>query len=62
MLTFGYVLACGLARALIGAAFTPGPQAGELAAIALGQAAFTAALSPLAFLAFTRLGLVARSS
>jgi rod shape-determining protein MreD len=59
LLTFAYVLVCGAAHALVSAAFTPGPQAGELMGVALGQAAFTAALSPLFFLAFAKLGLVA---
>ncbi len=57
LLTFGYALACALGWAVLTAAFTQGTIA-ELAPRSLGQATFTAALSPLFFLAFARLRIV----
>ena len=56
-LTFAYVLACGMVHALAMAAFTAGGAA-QLVPRALGQAAFTTALSPLVFLALTKLRLL----
>jgi len=62
VLAFFYVLACGLASAVGVAAFTSGGRIAELAPLALGQAIFTAALSPLVFAAFVGMRLVDKSS
>jgi rod shape-determining protein MreD len=62
VLTFAYVLAVGLVSAAFVAAFTPGGRIAQLALRALGQAAFTAALSPLVFAALTAVGVVDKSS
>ncbi len=59
-LTFAAVLAWGTARVLVGVALTAGTLRALLPA-ALGQAAFTAALSPLLFLALARAGVVGPS-
>jgi len=60
LLTFAYVLACGLISALAVALAGAGSDPTALLLRAAGQAAFTAALSPLASLAFSGLGLVRR--
>jgi rod shape-determining protein MreD len=58
VLTFAYVLACGVVSALAVWALSEAGQLRELLARAAGQAAFTTALSPLVFVAFSKLGLV----
>jgi rod shape-determining protein MreD len=58
LLAFAYVLACGLMSALATAASTPAADGPTLVAAALGQAAFTAALSPFLFAGLARAGLV----
>jgi rod shape-determining protein MreD len=57
---FCFVLACGTVHALGAALLLPSAQAGPLAARALGQAVYTAALSPLFFVACTAVGIVDR--
>ena len=58
LLTFAYVLSGGLVYAVIAGLFGAGHPTDELVAIAFGQALFTAALSPLFFVGFTKIGLV----
>lgn len=62
VLTFTYVLVCGLAYALGVAVFASGAQIAELMPRALGQAVFTTALSPLFFVGFAKLGVVRGST
>lgn len=62
LLTFGCVLCCGLAAALVTAFLTPGADAPPLLLRALGQAAFTTALSPLVYGVLGKLGVVDESA
>jgi rod shape-determining protein MreD len=60
-LTLAFVAGCGAALAVGTALLSPGADLGPLLARAGGQAAFTAALSPLAFAALAGARLVERS-
>ena len=62
ILTFAYVLFCGVVHALATAAVTTGPQSAALLERAFGQAAFTTAVGPLFFATFAKLGVVDRSN
>lgn len=62
VLVFLFTLVCGLARGGAVWLCASGGSAGALGARALGQAAFTAALSPLLFAAFAEIGIVPRAS
>ncbi len=62
VLTFVFILACEAVSALGVAVFTPGGRIGTLMPLALGQAVFTTALSPLVFAAFGGLRLVDKTS
>jgi rod shape-determining protein MreD len=57
---FCFVWACGAVHALGAALLMPSAHAGPLMARAAGQAVFTAALSPLFFVACTAAGIVDR--
>jgi rod shape-determining protein MreD len=57
---FCFVWGCGTVHALGVAVFLPAARTGALLARALGQATFTAALSPLFFVACTAAGIVDR--
>lgn len=57
-LTFACVLACGTVTALLTAAFVSGPQLAELLRRAAGQAAYSALLAPLVFVALHKAGIV----
>ncbi len=62
LLTFAFVAACGAALAAGTALLSPGADFGPLLRRALGQAAFTAAISPLGFAALRAVGVVERSA
>jgi rod shape-determining protein MreD len=61
-LTLTYMLAFGLAMAVATAAWTPGPHVVGLVQDALGQAAYTTAVSPLLFALLAKVGIVDRSA
>jgi hypothetical protein len=61
LLTFAYVFCCGFLAALVTAFLTPGADAPPLVLRAIGQAAFSTALSPLVYGLLGRIGIVDRT-